>query len=253
MNDVKPEFEEKISRLTESKAYLDYCEVVYGHRMYLFNMLDIEQLNFIFNEIPLSSDDTVLDLGCGSGSILNALISKRGCRGIGVDLLSDSAVKINRAKAQYVKCDIDDFEKLNITPTVTLLVDSIYFSRDAQALLCDLCRLKNNRIYLFYSQYLFDGHVADKSTLCGDYTPVAEALKKIRVTYKTIEYSENERTLYEQSLCALERLKDDFIREGNADLYEEKLKEQLLGKQLYDLGSASRYLYIVDGASVIHE
>lgn len=75
-NNIKQEFDNKIKRLTKSKTYLDYCEEVYGYRMYLFNMMDEEQLDFVFDSIPLSADDTVLDLGCGTGSILNALVKK---------------------------------------------------------------------------------------------------------------------------------------------------------------------------------
>jgi hypothetical protein len=39
----KDEFDNRIGRLTKSKAYLDYCEEVYGYRIYLFNMMDQEQ------------------------------------------------------------------------------------------------------------------------------------------------------------------------------------------------------------------
>jgi cyclopropane fatty-acyl-phospholipid synthase-like methyltransferase len=84
---AKGEFESKIGRLTKSKTYLNFCEEVYGYRMYLFNMMDREQLDFVFNSIPLASDDMVLDLGCGSGSIINCLVEKYGCQGIGIDLL----------------------------------------------------------------------------------------------------------------------------------------------------------------------
>ena len=60
-----------------------------------------------------------------------------------------------------------------------------------------------------------------------------------------IEYSKNERILYEKSLYALGKRKKAFISEENFDLYEDKMKEQRMGKQLYDTGNASRYLYII--------
>lgn len=85
---VKNEFDNKISRLTKSTAYLNYCQEVYGYRMYLFNMMDREQLDFIFNNISLRDNDTILDIGCGYGTILNTLTEKHGCSGIGVDQLS---------------------------------------------------------------------------------------------------------------------------------------------------------------------
>jgi len=245
-NSIRQEFDNKINRLTKSNAYLDYCEEVYEYRMYLFNMMDKEQLDFVFNVIPLSFKDIVLDMGCGSGSILNALIKKSGCSGIGIDQLSSTTVTFESKNIKYLNGDIDDIEKFNLHPTVTLLVDSIYFSRDPEKLIRNLCHIKNNRIYLFYSQYLFENDIADKGVLRGDFTNIADILKKIKVSYKVIEYSKNERILYEKSLYALEKRKKAFISEGNFDLYEDKMKEQQLGKHLYDTGNASRYLYIIE-------
>ena len=98
---VKDEFDNKIGRLTKSKAYLDFCEEVYGYRMYMFNMMDREQLDFVFNSIPLSSDDTLLDLGCGSGSILNLLVEKYGCSGIGIDQLNSDVIG-KRQQVRYL-------------------------------------------------------------------------------------------------------------------------------------------------------
>ena len=125
-------------------------------------MMDKEQLDFVFNVIPLSFRDIVLDMGCGSGSILNALAEKSGCNGIGIDQLCRTTINFENKNIRYFEENIDDIEKFNLNPTVTLLVDSIYFSRDPEKLIRYLCHIKNNRIYLFYSQYLFDNDIADK-------------------------------------------------------------------------------------------
>ena len=100
-NSIKEEFDNKINRLTKSTAYLDYCEEVYKYRMYLFNMMDKEQLDFIFNVIPLSFRDIVLDMGCGSGSILNALAEKSGCNGIGIDQLCRTTINFENKNIRY--------------------------------------------------------------------------------------------------------------------------------------------------------
>ena len=90
---VRDEFSEKIGRLTKSSAYLDFCEEVYGYRIYLFNMMDKQQIDFVLNAITVSAEDTVLDLGCGYGSILNLLVNKYGCRGIGIDQLNSDVLE----------------------------------------------------------------------------------------------------------------------------------------------------------------
>jgi hypothetical protein len=53
----KDEFGEKIGRLTGSNTYLQFCKEVYGYSEYLFNMMDKEQIDFVLNSIPISSED----------------------------------------------------------------------------------------------------------------------------------------------------------------------------------------------------
>lgn len=243
---IKDEFNTKISRLTESKAYLDFCEEVYGYRTYLFNMMDKEQIDFLLSSVPISSKDTLLDLGCGAGSILQLLISKYSCFGVGIDQLNRDIVERNSRAITYINGDIDRISDYDIKPTIILSVDSLYFSSDLDKLIRQLKNIKNNRMYLFYSEYLFDEATGDKRVLQSDNTKIAEVLKKNGIPFRTFDYSENERFLYDKSLKALNKLKSAFELEGNTDLLEQKLKEDTLGMELYHKGLASRYLYITD-------
>ena len=72
-------------------------------------------------------------------------------------------------------------------------------------------------------------------------------LTKTMFFFKTIDFSENELLLYENSIRVLQKYKKKFEEEGNLDLYEQKLKEDMIGMKLYDKNLASRYLYIIDG------
>ncbi len=240
------EFSKKIGRLTKSNAYLNFCEEVYGYRIYLFNMMDKEQLDFVLNSIPISSMDTLLDLGCGSGSLLNLLATKYGCRGIGIDQLDDEILTKHNNVFTYIKGDIDRFSDHGVKPSITLSIDSLYFSNNLDELVRLLKNIENNKMYLFYSQYIFDEASCDKSILHSQNTKIADALNSNLLAYKTIDYSQNERLLYENSLKALQKYKQAFEDEGNLDLYEQKLREDMLGMELYSKNLASRYLYIID-------
>lgn len=243
---VKNEFSKKIARLTGSRTYLDYCEEVYGYRMYLFNMMDKAQLDFIINSVEISPQDKILDLGCGTGSVLNTLCSKYNCKGIGIDQLSNGVVEITNKMITYIDGDIDRLSDYDIKPSITIAIDSLYFSRELDNLIQQLISIRNNRLFLFYSQYALDESAVDRSMLQCDKTRLAEVLGKNCVSYETIDYSENEALLYEKSIKALLKYKKVFENEGNLDLFENKLREDMRGKEIYNKGLAKRYLYIVN-------
>lgn len=243
---AKEEFDRLINRSTDSPAYLDFCEEISGYRMYLFNMMDKQQLDYLFNIIPVSGSDTILDLGCGTGSILNYLVHKYGCRGTGIDQLQGGTVLKCSKMLSYIEGDIDNFSEYNLKPNITISVDSLYFSSDLDQLFRLLKGKENNRLYLFYSQYIFDETTKDKTILHYNNTGLAGSLKKNKMQYKVIDYSANEQALYENAIKVLPKYKNDFQGEGNIDLYETKLREYKSGKELYAKGLASRYLYIVE-------
>ncbi|MBC3805251.1 hypothetical protein GH808_12565 [Acetobacterium fimetarium] len=242
---INDEFSKKIGRLTRSSAYLNFCEEVYGYREYFFNMMDKQQIDYILNAIPISAEDTLMDLGCGSGSILKLLVEKYGCQGIGIDQLDVAVMERTSTAITYINGDIDRISDYQIKPTITLAIDSLYFSNDLDKLVRQLNNIENNKMYFFYSQYLFDDAVEDKSILQSRNTRIADVLDKNGIAFKTIDFSENERLLYENSLSALKKYKRAFEGEGNEDLYQQKLKEDMLGRELYNKSRASRYLYII--------
>lgn len=245
MQDIKNEFNDLIDNATSSEAYLDYCTELYGYRMYLFNMMDRFQLDYLFNNISISKNDSILDLGCGSGSILNYLMQKYQCQGTGIDQLNTEIIKKDNKLFTYINGNIDELKSYSVSPNITISVDSLYFSSRLDRLLNILTKIKGNRLYLYYSQYIFDEKNEDKNILKCDHTRVAESLKKAGIKYKTIDYSENERNLYEKAMQILPKYEKAFEQEGNKGLFEKKMNENKLGKELYDNNCANRFLYII--------
>jgi len=243
---MKDDFNRLIDRSTSSNAYLDFCEELYSYRMYLFNMMDKYQLDYLFNSISILRNDTILDLGCGTGDILNNLVKKYDCHGIGIDQLSQEIIKKTSKNISYIDGNIDTLSYYGIMPNITLSIDSLYFSSDLDGLIMSLRSIKNNRLYLYYSQYIFDEMTRDKTILHHDHTKVAKFLQKNLISYRTVDYCANEYSIYENALKILPKYKKAFESEGNNDLYETKLTENRSGKDLYDKGLASRYLYIIE-------
>lgn len=243
---IKEEFNDLIDRASSSEAYLNYCTDIYGYKMCLFNMMDKTQLDFLFNSISISKNDSILDLGCGNGCILNYLMQKYDCHGVGIDQLDKEIFMKYNGLVTYIDGSFDELEFYGICPNITISVDSLYFSNKLNRLLNTLTNQKGNRIYLYYSQYIFDENQEDKDILKCDYTRLARSLKKAGIIYKTIDYSENERRLYERAIQVLPKYEDTFKQEGNWDLFEKKMNENKFGKELYDKGCASRFLYIIE-------
>jgi Cyclopropane fatty acid synthase and related methyltransferases len=240
------EFENLIYRATSSEAYLNYCTEIYGYKMCLFNMMDKSQLDFLFNNIHIAKGSSILDLGCGNGCILDYLVQKYACYGVGVDQLDPEVfTKYNRS-IKYIDGNMDELESYGIDWDITVSVDSLYFCNDLNKLLSTLTNRKGNRLYLYYSQYIFDGEQHDKDILAYDNTRLARSLNLAGINYKVIDYSEKERKLYERGMQVLSEYEDAFDREGNRDLYEKKINENILGRELYDSNRASRFLYIVE-------
>ncbi len=185
----------------------------------------------------------MLDVGCGSGSVLELILKKYGCTGIGIDMLDSSVVNCCD-KMSYLCADIDKITDYSPAPSMILSVDSLYFSRDLNSLvqmLTNICK----RFCFFYSQYLFND-TGDKTALHSGHTALAQALCKAEIPFRAIDFSENEYNLYVNMQRALEKHKHAFAAENNADLYERKLREVNMGLELFDNGLASRYLYMND-------
>lgn len=243
---ARKDFNQLINCATKSTAYLDYCEEIYGYRMHLFNMMDKEQLEYLLNTVSVSQSDTILDLGCGTGSILNCLMNKYACQGIGIDQMNEATVRRCSPGISYIDGDLDALPDYNVRPTLTLAVDSLYFSTDLDRLVKLLKEMENNRMYLYYSQYIFDEVQKDERLLQPDHTRLASILGKNGIPYRVVDYSANEHALYENALEILPKYKGVLAGEGNSDLYEKKMRENRSGKEMYEKGLASRYLYIIE-------
>jgi cyclopropane fatty-acyl-phospholipid synthase-like methyltransferase len=79
-------------------------------------MMDKQQIDFVLGSIPVSAEDTILDLGYGSGSILNLLVKKYGCRGIGIDQLDGDILDRTSKVFKYIICDIDRIADYSLKP-----------------------------------------------------------------------------------------------------------------------------------------
>jgi hypothetical protein len=185
-----------------------------------------------------------LDLGWDL-KYFESLVEQYGCAGVGIDQIDPDFMQKSNKSITFINGDVDHISDYQLKPTVTLSVDSLYFCKDLDALVRDLCSLSSNRMYLFYSQYLFDENEGDKSILQKDHTRIADILKQNGVSYEAIDFSENERRLYEKSLIALKSAKKRLHTREIRICFQVAIARICWEKQLYETGRACRFLYIV--------
>ena len=207
-------------------------------------MMDKRQLDDLFVNLRPSSKDTVIDVGCGAGCLLNRIVEQNDCRGVGIDRLSAGIVNRLSPAIEYRQTDMD--ETYDFNASAVLFVDSLYFSRDMESL---LSRLEGGarKAYLYYSTYLFED-TDDTAMLREGQTCAAKALNQLGFAYKAIDYSKCEYALYKRGLKLLGKYESHFAAEGMTDVYERRLAEYKFGAALFEKGKASRYLYTVGNA-----
>ena len=241
---IREEFDKLIGRCTQSSAYLDFCKELYGYRLYLFNMMDKRQLDDLFRLLSHLAGNIILDMGCGTGSILNHIVKTFGFIGHGVDQISKEIVDRISPLITYSQIDMDMVSGENVKAETIISVDSLYFSKDMEQLIKRSMGSDVKTVCLYYSEYLFE-ETENKALLQKDNTRLAQVLNSLGLKYEAVDYSECEYQLYQRGLALLPKFKESFSAQKIGDIFERRLKEYKFGAELYEQGRASRFLYVI--------
>lgn len=101
-------FSDGLIRSEQSKAYAVFCERLYGKNLCQFNMMDMVQLNKLFDVLNLNKNSRVLDLGCGIGTITEYISDLTQAHITGIDF---AAGAIKRAQERTKKTESFDFAR----------------------------------------------------------------------------------------------------------------------------------------------
>ncbi|MFX0050976.1 MAG: class I SAM-dependent methyltransferase [Candidatus Hermodarchaeota archaeon] len=244
-------YSDRLIRSCESKTYSIIREKVYGKNLCQLNMMTMSQLTILIDVLALSSDDTVLDLGCGIGKITECLSDLTKASIIGVDIASgaiESALDRTRGKRNRIEFRVDDMDDLSLPPSSVnciIAIDTLYFVENLETTIkqMKLILKPNGRMGLFYSEIC--APKGSKEILQPNKTKLAEALKKNELNFKTIEFTESEKKLWNRLKQLYEDLETDFQEEGNHDLWKKSYQETLSLVKAYEEGRCRRYLYNV--------
>ncbi len=95
--------------------------------------------------LQVHDNETVLDIGCGNGIMMERLASACDCHLIGTDIskdaLSIAKQRLKRANAELLCCPVDDMPLKTASIDKALTINTVYFWNDLLAGLTEIARV----------------------------------------------------------------------------------------------------------------
>jgi 2-polyprenyl-3-methyl-5-hydroxy-6-metoxy-1,4-benzoquinol methylase len=243
-------YNEYFERAVSSDAHSVFCERVYGRDLCQHGLMDMEELDFLITQIKPGSK--ILEIGCSNGFITEYIHEHTSSSILGIDF-SNVAIEQARertkkktASLQFECVDLiqeeipgDDFDTI-------LLIDSIYFLDDTKDALLkinkELCMAGKMILSIF--QYKEDDD--QEEILLPNHTFLSQALNELGFDYIWFDFTENVWAHGEMNYRVAEELKDAFIKEGNAFLYEARAAENIYFRRAAEEKTITRFMYIIE-------
>ncbi len=233
----------------KSNAHALFCERVYGINLCQHGMADESQINLMLDELDGASN--ILDLGCGPGLISGYIKRKLKCRLVGLDI---SPMAIQRAvdrfgsqnqDLQFLIGDMATYDFQGELFDAILLIDTHYFIEDFLSLIPKLLeRLKEKGKIAIFSDEGMGIAGLDESKTQPDETRIGQYLITNGIRFKGVRLYEENQTHWRKKKQVLLELKDEFERENNQFIYNNRLSEC----NHHDRTLDGRYLYIISKA-----
>ncbi len=235
-----------------------FRETLYGTDLFQYNITTRHQFMALKNFICPGPEKTLLDLGCGLGGTAQYLAGF-GAKVHGIDLVQE-LIEYNQNRLSTFPTLALSFETANIakyTPPQNTF-DAIYSIDAFQFLTLDeltetLPKLyealkKDGTLVILYSQLITQTEQTSKPSLASpDALLIGQALRRLKLPYTSIDFSDEYLPFWQRSAKIAESLKTEFADEGFAWFYEERLheSERILKETLTGNNAFGRYLYRV--------
>lgn len=242
-------FSKMYSTSSQSAAYSKFCQRVYGRDLCQANMLDEEQLQKLLSELNLNSSHSVLDLGCGIGQITEFIHNTTKAKIHGIDFAFGAVNTANeRVKDNpSISFTVGNLDKLESVISekydAIIMIDTLYFVKDLPSFIITLKKFlnPNGKLALFYSSK------KSKDDTINDLLPenreLGLALKAAGFQFTSVDFTDNEKKIWEQSLVVANELKEEFLKEKNLGFYKGRIAEATKNVQWQKDGLMTRYFY----------
>jgi SAM-dependent methyltransferase len=244
-------YDELLSRTGNSKAYSMFCERVFGKDLSQFNVLDMAQLNTLLEKLELKPGEVVLDLGCGTGRIAEYISDRTGAKMVGLDfavrVVEDAQQRTldKKERLTYVAGNMDDLAFAESSFDAIISIDTLYFVESIDLTIRKLRSLlapPNGRLAIFCDQTC--GPDESREILLPENTRVGVALGRNGLAYETVDYTSSSRGIWIREIAAAEELKELFVKEGNGDIYDDRVQDAKRTLETIESGRHVRYFYL---------
>jgi len=214
-----------------SMAHAVFCEKVYGKNLCQHGMADMYQLKVLLKLLGLKSTSRLLDLGCGIGLVTEYIQDHSGSNVTGMDfspIAIEKAKSRTNKKANKLKFEIGDMNNLQYEADsfdAIISIDTHYFVNNFEKLLDQSLDIivKGGQFCVFSDQGT--GIPRDDSFLQPEESKIGQLLKNKRIEYNAINLTEMNKKHWKLKEKVIKEQRDEFEKEGNLFLYENRLEE----------------------------
>lgn len=235
----------------KSRAYSEYCKELFGYDFTQQGFCGIAQIESMLEILRIVPGESVLDIGCGSGKMLEYICDKTGATGYGFDISHkaiEQALERTIGNAlRFEQGDINTKQYAQGSFDAVLAVDTAYFTEDLESTFKRIYGwLKDGgRLAVFYSAFRFLARSPmEMLTMHG--TELAKALCAAGIEYSAMDFTHNYYEHMKKKRIIISGLKERFEAEGTELLYKSAYAESTDPATGFDEFSrfSARYLYI---------
>lgn len=230
----------------QSAAFRSYCKEAFGEDFSQDGFSDIQQIDLILQNVPLSASASILDIGCGNGKMLGYLQRKTGAHISGFDY-SEHAIQTARSlhpvDADFRIGVIGEIHYPSETFDLITSMDTMYFAKDMTAFVSQV------KSWLKPDGILFAGYQE------GDVLPRTESIQTAELTkalganqmpFRVMDITHQTYDLLQQKRQAALHHQSAFEAEGHHEWFELLIAQTECTALPYDQfrQRMARYIYI---------
>lgn len=248
---VGKRFSDILIRSERSKAYSTFCERVFGKNLCQANLMDMTQLEKLLEVLNLTSENRVLDMGCGIGKIAEYISDVTHAHVLGIDIATEAVKRAQartwkkRNRLEFQENDLNNLTLPQGSVDTIVAIATLHYAENLERTIGQMKALltPHGQMGLFSFQYCSASDHPD--ILLPNKTHLAQALKKHNLSFQTWDFTEMEKKIWHQQLQAARELMEEFRAEGNLDLCEDRIEECEEDLPRLEAGTKRRYLYHV--------